>query len=677
MGNLKDILTEYKRNMLRVSPFVVQRATSQISSALVYLHANRIIYRDLKADNVLVWLFPKPNQLAGSLVQREFLTNSGENVYLKLADYSISRCVLPTGAKGFAGTLGFMAPEILKFNGEETYSEKVDCFSFAMLLYELISLKHPFEGQEQIKDIILNGGRPVLKNADLFFPTLMLDLMCLCWLENPRERPTARDIQKYTNSYEFSHLLDVAVLEDFVQQPLFVTCKNQEQEVSDQDIIQSVSMSAAKLYDDDSYENEEIEEEDCLDVWIVRNADDDQHPSQFEILTYENNLNCASRKTITIGKDQIEVLCVYNKNQIWCLDATKTVYIYCSRTYRLIYQYALDINIKSKFVCMFGMEDMSQILLCTENGMILLLKLDRLHVLSARNNDDFDLVDKELEYLLIDVSLKVNTCIVLHSRHEKNYDLWIGSTHGEIFCFSLKFMKLIGSYLHSTSHYCLNAAHTSTPKKLNNQFSFENNNSKSSSLAKEVKLESNLIDGDVTIIKSTQSDAFFLWSYVCPGSTIFLWNHVSKKIMSSYNCQRAFEEFKHVSNSTNFKIVDLTFLNGQLMCALSSGIVIVFKRLTLTPLFMYSAHMHQLHNLCPLSFETRLITLHRLGTQFSATQSNTTSMVKNTQNVLLSLGRALSPAHEDIYLSSSKYRIDALSNYANCLILCAWNTNKE
>ena len=37
---------------------------------------------------------------------------------MKLADYSISRCVLPTGTKGFAGTPGFMAPEILKFNGK-------------------------------------------------------------------------------------------------------------------------------------------------------------------------------------------------------------------------------------------------------------------------------------------------------------------------------------------------------------------------------------------------------------------------------------------------------------------------------------------------------------------------------------------------------------------------------
>ena len=30
------------------------------------------------------------------------------------------------GAKGFGGTEGFMAPEIMRYNGEEEYNEKVE-----------------------------------------------------------------------------------------------------------------------------------------------------------------------------------------------------------------------------------------------------------------------------------------------------------------------------------------------------------------------------------------------------------------------------------------------------------------------------------------------------------------------------------------------------------------------
>ena len=46
-------------------------------------------------------------------------------VHVKLADYGVSRTVLPSGAKGFAGTPPFIAPEIIQHNGEETYTEKV------------------------------------------------------------------------------------------------------------------------------------------------------------------------------------------------------------------------------------------------------------------------------------------------------------------------------------------------------------------------------------------------------------------------------------------------------------------------------------------------------------------------------------------------------------------------
>lgn len=47
-------------------------------------------------------------------------------MHIKIADYGISRVALPTGTKGFGGTEGFMAPEIMKHNGEEEYTEKVN-----------------------------------------------------------------------------------------------------------------------------------------------------------------------------------------------------------------------------------------------------------------------------------------------------------------------------------------------------------------------------------------------------------------------------------------------------------------------------------------------------------------------------------------------------------------------
>lgn len=90
----------------------------QISSALKYLHRHHIIYRDLKCENILVWAFPGP-----SVPDPE-----NHQVLLKITDYGISRSVSLGGIKGFLGTPGFMAPEILQYTGKESYSVKVSSF---------------------------------------------------------------------------------------------------------------------------------------------------------------------------------------------------------------------------------------------------------------------------------------------------------------------------------------------------------------------------------------------------------------------------------------------------------------------------------------------------------------------------------------------------------------------
>lgn len=201
---------------------------------------------------------------------------------------------------------------------------------------------------------------------------------------------------------------------------------------------------------------------------------------------------------------------------------------------------------------MIPLENTLQVLMCTLNGSILLLKIDFFHGISLKNNrfdrNDANLAN-ELEYTLLDLHLKVNTCIIVPTRFDKNYDLWMGSEHGEIFCFSLKTMNFTGSYSHSSSHHYLSNS------LLNNRASM--NHEMSSSPSKISVIPSDTQDTNVTLIKATQTDTFFIWSYVYPGSTIFLWNHVSKKIMSAYNCRKAYEElnFKEICKKCFKKII--------------------------------------------------------------------------------------------------------------------------
>lgn len=61
---------------------------------------------------------------------------------MKLADYGISRSTLPTGTKGFGGTEGFMAPEIMRYNGEEEYTEKVNITMLSFPFFLAFSFQH-------------------------------------------------------------------------------------------------------------------------------------------------------------------------------------------------------------------------------------------------------------------------------------------------------------------------------------------------------------------------------------------------------------------------------------------------------------------------------------------------------------------------------------------------------
>jgi len=53
------------------------------------------------------------------------LFSNNYDVHVKLADYGISQFANINGIRGYAGTPGFIAPEIIKYHGKEVYTNKV------------------------------------------------------------------------------------------------------------------------------------------------------------------------------------------------------------------------------------------------------------------------------------------------------------------------------------------------------------------------------------------------------------------------------------------------------------------------------------------------------------------------------------------------------------------------
>ncbi|KAG8862446.1 Serine/threonine kinase [Tulasnella sp. 330] len=106
----------------------------EVLLALEYFHANGIIYRDLKLDNIL-------------------LTLDG---HVKVADYGLCKEEMWYGntTGTFCGTPEFMAPEILL---EQKYGRAVDWWAFGVLVYEMLLGQSPFRGddEDEIFDAIL------------------------------------------------------------------------------------------------------------------------------------------------------------------------------------------------------------------------------------------------------------------------------------------------------------------------------------------------------------------------------------------------------------------------------------------------------------------------------------------------------------------------------------------
>ncbi|CAL9701299.1 unnamed protein product [Knipowitschia caucasica] len=177
LGSLNTVLEESnKRSGVKFIPLghmLTFKMSYQIAAGLAYLHRKNIIFCDLKSDNILVWSLE---------VQ--------EPVNVKLSDYGISRHSFREGALGVEGTPGYQAPEI---RPGIVYDEKVDMFSYGMVLYELLSGQRPALGnhQLQISKKLSKGCRPALGRAEEVQFFCLQSLLTRCWDTKPERRPRA------------------------------------------------------------------------------------------------------------------------------------------------------------------------------------------------------------------------------------------------------------------------------------------------------------------------------------------------------------------------------------------------------------------------------------------------------------------------------------------------------
>ncbi|XP_015252858.1 PREDICTED: STE20-like serine/threonine-protein kinase [Cyprinodon variegatus] len=143
-GAVDAVMLELERPLTEPQIRVVCKQTLQ---ALVYLHENKIIHRDLKAGNIL-------------------LTLDGD---VKLADFGVSAKNTKTLQRrdSFIGTPYWMAPEVVmcETSKDRPYDYKADIWSLGVTLIELAQIEPPNHE--------MNPMRVLLKIAKSDPPTLM------------------------------------------------------------------------------------------------------------------------------------------------------------------------------------------------------------------------------------------------------------------------------------------------------------------------------------------------------------------------------------------------------------------------------------------------------------------------------------------------------------------------
>ena len=169
---------KYKNQMIQQTKTLLEnrlQVAASIASGLSYLHSKNILYRDLKPSNI----------------------GFDHNDEVKIFDLGLSISLKPKKTvTEYCGSPRYMAPEVFQ---RQPYDYPVDVYSFGILLWQICSLKVPFDDEKSLdllKKKVIQEDKLYRPKIDQQWKSCLQDLITCCWDANPDNRPQMCTVER-------------------------------------------------------------------------------------------------------------------------------------------------------------------------------------------------------------------------------------------------------------------------------------------------------------------------------------------------------------------------------------------------------------------------------------------------------------------------------------------------